>query len=194
MLRGVFKTMSMDTSGFWAGFSSGAFHALSGPDHLACLAPLAFGRSTVGASILGMLWGLGHGISSIVLCLAIILLHGSVDSINTLLRPVSNVLVGGMLLIIGVIGLREQDNEEQEDKVIDLEVCGAEQSANTTKPQCTHNARGTMAGILVAGVVYGFSPDTLFLVPPALAMERNICFIFFLGNLQGIINSLLSIK
>lgn len=46
-----------------AGLGSGALHALSGPDHLLSLGPLAVGARR-GAWRLGLVWGIGHGLAS----------------------------------------------------------------------------------------------------------------------------------
>lgn len=45
---------------FLSGLLAGGFHVLSGPDHLAAIAPLT-ARSPQGARALGAVWGLGHG-------------------------------------------------------------------------------------------------------------------------------------
>lgn len=48
-----------------AGVGSGALHALVGPDHLLSLAPLSLGRQR-GAWRVGLLWGIGHGMGTLV--------------------------------------------------------------------------------------------------------------------------------
>ncbi|WP_373049285.1 hypothetical protein [Vulgatibacter sp.] len=67
-----------------AGISSGALHAIAGPDHVLSLAPLSVGRKR-GAWRIGLLWGLGHALgtaaAAVILFLAVSAadLHG-VDS------------------------------------------------------------------------------------------------------------------
>jgi hypothetical protein len=48
------------------GLGSGALHALAGPDHLVSLAPLSVGRVR-GAWAVGLLWGIGHGLGTLLL-------------------------------------------------------------------------------------------------------------------------------
>ncbi|KAF2322716.1 hypothetical protein GH714_029424 [Hevea brasiliensis] len=44
-------------SSAWTGFLAGCLHTLSGPDHLAALAPLSIGRSRMESAVVGALWG-----------------------------------------------------------------------------------------------------------------------------------------
>ena len=44
----------------WTGFFAGCPHTLSGPDHLAALAPLSIGRTPLESAAVGALWGCGH--------------------------------------------------------------------------------------------------------------------------------------
>ncbi|KAA0049756.1 NicO domain-containing protein [Cucumis melo var. makuwa] len=44
----------------WTGFFAGCLHTLSGPDHLAALAPLSIGCSRMESAAVGALWGCGH--------------------------------------------------------------------------------------------------------------------------------------
>ncbi|KAF3509210.1 hypothetical protein F2Q69_00009499 [Brassica cretica] len=44
----------------WTGFLACCLHTLSGPDHLAALAPLSIGRTKMESSSVGALWGCGH--------------------------------------------------------------------------------------------------------------------------------------
>lgn len=49
-----------------SGLAAGAAHVVSGPDHLAAVAPLAAQDPRAGAS-LGLQWGLGHGLGAVAL-------------------------------------------------------------------------------------------------------------------------------
>lgn len=49
-----------------SGLGSGALHALSGPDHLVSLTPLSVGRARGGWAV-GLLWGVGHGLGTLLL-------------------------------------------------------------------------------------------------------------------------------
>ena len=85
-----------------SGLLAGSLHVLSGPDHLAAVAPLTL-RTPRAGSALGALWGIGHG-GGILLWLGM----------ATMLRRVSNVelpgaaleaLVGVSLLGLGALAL-----------------------------------------------------------------------------------------
>lgn len=45
---------------FFSGLLAGSLHVVSGPDHVAAIAPLSL-RTPQGGSALGAVWGLGHG-------------------------------------------------------------------------------------------------------------------------------------
>jgi hypothetical protein len=45
---------------------AGVLHTLTGPDHLAALAPLTIGRSRAQSTLLGGLWGCGHNTGQIL--------------------------------------------------------------------------------------------------------------------------------
>ncbi|KAG6572115.1 hypothetical protein SDJN03_28843, partial [Cucurbita argyrosperma subsp. sororia] len=47
-------------SSAWTGFFAGCLHTLSGPDHLAALAPLSIGCNRMESAAVGALWGCGH--------------------------------------------------------------------------------------------------------------------------------------
>ncbi|AGC44977.1 hypothetical protein MYSTI_03671 [Myxococcus stipitatus DSM 14675] len=60
-----------------AGVGSGALHALAGPDHLLSLAPLSVGRRQ-GAWWVGLMWGLGHGLGTLLAAGALLVLLSAV--------------------------------------------------------------------------------------------------------------------
>src|SRR5690349_5485148 len=60
------------------GASSGALHAVSGPDHLLSLAPAAMAER--GRSFrIGLNWGIGHALGTLALCVPLVLLSGLVE-------------------------------------------------------------------------------------------------------------------
>jgi len=69
---------SLSMIGWMAGFAAGAVHALSGPDHLAAVAPLAVDRPS-GAWRLGLRWGAGHALAVGLMGVAAVALRGRVD-------------------------------------------------------------------------------------------------------------------
>ena len=60
------------------GLGSGAVHAVSGPDHVLSLAPLAVGRAR-GAWRVGLSWGLGHAAGTLLLALVLVISAAAVD-------------------------------------------------------------------------------------------------------------------
>jgi len=86
------------------GALAGLFHVLSGPDHLAAVAPLAVegrGRGWVA----GWTWGVGHASGVVVVAVLGILLRDALPSVD-LLSAWSERLVGGALIGIGLWALR----------------------------------------------------------------------------------------
>ena len=86
------------------GFVAGLTHVLSGPDHLAAVAPLAVdGKRRAWTS--GLRWGLGHA-SGVMLVGALSLLLREILPVN-LIASWSERLVGVVLIGIGLWGFRQ---------------------------------------------------------------------------------------
>ena len=66
------------TAAILTGVSSGAVHAVTGPDHLLSLTPLAMERSRAPWKV-GLIWGLGHGAGTLLVGLAAAMLVGGLD-------------------------------------------------------------------------------------------------------------------
>ena len=86
------------------GAIAGLFHVLSGPDHLAAVAPLAVDGRREGW-IAGWTWGLGHSSGIVVVALVAVLLRDALPSIDVL-SAWSERLVGAALIGIGLWALR----------------------------------------------------------------------------------------
>ncbi|MCZ6817698.1 MAG: sulfite exporter TauE/SafE family protein [Planctomycetota bacterium] len=85
------------------GFVAGAGHVLSGPDHLAAVAPMAVDRRKNTWRV-GLLWGVGHSGGVWILALAALALREALPI--DLLSAWGERLVGFVLIGIGLIGLR----------------------------------------------------------------------------------------
>ena len=85
------------------GAAAGLFHVLSGPDHLAAVAPLAIDGRRRGW-IAGWTWGLGHASGVVVVALLGVLLREMLPPIETL-SAWSERLVGAALIGIGLWAL-----------------------------------------------------------------------------------------
>ncbi|WP_246137609.1 hypothetical protein [Myxococcus llanfairpwllgwyngyllgogerychwyrndrobwllllantysiliogogogochensis] len=88
-----------------AAVGSGALHALAGPDHLLSLAPLSVGRRR-GAWRVGLLWGFGHGLGTLIAAGVLLVLLSAVhlESVDRWAER----LAGLALLGMGVWGLRRK--------------------------------------------------------------------------------------
>lgn len=85
-----------------AGLTAGLIHVLSGPDHLAAVAPLAGGRGRAWRA--GFLWGLGHSAGVLGVGLLALWLRGALPL--EALSAWSERLVGVVLIGVGLWGFR----------------------------------------------------------------------------------------
>lgn len=86
---------------FFLGFLAGAVHTLSGPDHLAALAPFASsGRREAWA--LGTRWGLGHAAGVVLVGLFALALRGLLPL--DALSAAGEHAIGALLIGVGLLG------------------------------------------------------------------------------------------
>jgi hypothetical protein len=86
------------------GALAGLFHVLSGPDHLAAVAPLAVSGRDRGW-IAGWTWGLGHASGVVVVAIVAVLLRDIMPPIGVI-SAWSERLVGAALIGIGIWAFR----------------------------------------------------------------------------------------
>lgn len=79
-----------------SGATSGALHAVTGPDHLLSLGPAVL-RAPRAASRIGFLWGAGHALGTLALALPLLVLAQWVKL--SLLASAGNRLAGAALLV-----------------------------------------------------------------------------------------------
>lgn len=84
---------------------AGAFHVLSGPDHLAAVAPIAALNRTRGW-MAGWMWGLGHAAGVVVVATLAVLVRDSLPPVETI-SAWSERVVGSALVALGFWGLRK---------------------------------------------------------------------------------------
>jgi hypothetical protein len=86
------------------GTLAGFFHVLSGPDHLAAVAPIAVADRNRGW-FAGWTWGIGHASGVVVVAALAVLLRDVLPSIDVI-SAWSERLVGGALIAVGLWALR----------------------------------------------------------------------------------------
>jgi hypothetical protein len=89
---------------FLTGALAGLFHVLSGPDHLAAVAPLAV-ESRRRGWVAGCTWGVGHASGVVVVAALAILLRGLLPPIEAI-SAWGERIVGGALIAVGLWALR----------------------------------------------------------------------------------------
>ncbi len=87
----------------WVGFAAGALHVLSGPDHLAAIAPLSAARPRRPWAV-GARWGLGHAGGVLAVGAAALAARGAFDV--RALAGWGEKPVGIALVLVGLWGLR----------------------------------------------------------------------------------------
>jgi len=170
-------TMTHPLTVLFAGVLAGLVHVLSGPDHVAAVAPLALGTRTK-AWLAGLQWGLGHSLG--------VLLVGAVAwSLRHLIAPdtvqawsaSAERLVGIVLVGIGLWGLRfalrarlhRHEHAHEAGKHVHVHLHAKAHDAHTHDASApTH--RHTHAALAV-GVLHGFAGAAHLLgVLPAIAL------------------------
>jgi hypothetical protein len=130
-----------------AGLGSGALHAVAGPDHLLSLVHLSM-RGRRRAWRVGLLWGLGHALGTLVCSAVVFGVAAALDLRD--MQEWGDRMAGAALVLTGVMGLRRR---------IDPVPVGAPAPGAAT-------ARGA----LVIGLVHGLTgTGAVLMVLPALA-------------------------
>lgn len=88
----------------WAGLVAGVLHALTGPDHLAGVAPFAASRGARAWRV-GAAWGLGHAAGALAAAALALALRALIPGVEEQLSAFSERAVGVLLVAIGVLGL-----------------------------------------------------------------------------------------
>jgi hypothetical protein len=173
----------------FAGLFTGLVHVLSGPDHLAAVAPLAADRSAPQWRA-GFQWGLGHT-AGVMLVGVLLLAFREVVPIDGI-SAYSERIVGLALIAVGVWGARKarhlQLHRHQDGHVHahvkpapDRTLAPQEHAHQHTHPQLHGHAR-TRASFLM-GTLHGLAGSShLFGILPALALPTQSSAIAYLGG------------
>ncbi|KAE8724715.1 Glycerate dehydrogenase isoform 1 [Hibiscus syriacus] len=151
------------------GLFAGCLHTLSGPDHLAALAPLSIGRTRMESTAVGALWGCGHDASQVIFGLLFLLLK---DRLHIeIIRTWGTRVVGLTLLVIGAMGIKEASEVPTpcvalENGQCDVSIYEALENPTVGKK----NSFSTFA----TGIVHGLQPDALMMVLPALTLPSRL--------------------
>ena len=171
----------------FAGLAAGAVHALSGPDHLAAVAPLTI-TNRHRAALIGILWGLGHAAGVAVIGAVVFLLRGFLDL--EALSAWSERAVGLMLIAVGIWGLRKaftlwvhtHDHEHDSETHSHIHLHHPHHTGQTSGHKHSHVSLGM-------GLLHGVAGSShLFGILPALALPSQSAAIGYLcgyglGNL-----------
>ncbi|XP_023553739.1 uncharacterized protein LOC111811217 [Cucurbita pepo subsp. pepo] len=167
-------------SSAWTGFFAGCLHTLSGPDHLAALAPLSIGCNRMESAAVGALWGCGHDAGQVIFGLLFLLLK---DKLHIeILRTWGTIVVGMTLFIIGVMGIREVSEVRTPCVALENGECDVGIYETLEKPMVVGKKKKKKIGFatFATGVVHGLQPDALMIVLPALALPSRVAGAAFL--------------
>ncbi|KAK4783304.1 hypothetical protein SAY86_007678 [Trapa natans] len=169
-------------SSAWTGFLAGCLHTLSGPDHLAALAPLSIGRTKMESAAVGALWGCGHDAGQVIFGLLFLLLK---DQLHLeVLRTWGTRVVGLTLLVIGAMGVREAYETPAPRLALENGECPVSAYETMVIPASiggqNKNKKKMGLATFATGIVHGLQPDALMMVLPALALPSRLAGAAFL--------------
>lgn len=163
-------------SSAWTGFFAGCLHTLSGPDHLAALAPLSIGRTRMESAAVGALWGCGHDAGQLLFGLLFLLLK---DRLHIeVIRTWGTRVVGFTLLVIGAMGIKEASEVAVPCVALENGECDVDEYEALTSPSAGKKKIGFAT--FATGIVHGLQPDALMMVLPALALPSRLAGAAFL--------------
>ncbi|TKY75504.1 Urease accessory protein UreH [Spatholobus suberectus] len=163
-------------SSAWTGFLAGCLHTLSGPDHLAALAPLSIGRTRMESAAVGALWGCGHDAGQVIFGLIFLILK---DQLHIeIIRTWGTRVVGLTLLIIGAMGIREASEVHTPRVALESGECDVNVYESLDNPTVGRKKIGFAT--FATGIVHGLQPDALMMVLPALALPSRLAGAAFL--------------
>lgn len=165
---------------FTGGVLGGALHAIAGPDHLAALLPRCCGKRWYKAGRIGLLWGMGHGVSVTILGVLGFALKSQFQrapgakAVLTGVSQLMEVAVGASLIVIGAMGLKEAREWGEEIDSLPAHSLSAAVSPNESESETRNRA------VVFNGLLHGFSWDGAPSLAPALAVANwggNLAFL-----------------
>ncbi|GBG72294.1 hypothetical protein CBR_g11222 [Chara braunii] len=176
----------------WTGLVAGCLHTLTGPDHLAALAPLSIGRSKLESACVGALWGFGHDTGQVLFGLMFLLLKDRLRM--DLLQTWGARIVGMTLIGIGLLGMKESQALSVQEEVLSSASPGAAAEMAVAGVGAVGGNVLEVKGIsgeiskknvnlattFATGIIHGLQPDALLMVLPALALPSKVAGAAFL--------------
>ncbi|CAL5212583.1 unnamed protein product [Lathyrus oleraceus] len=158
-------------SSAWTGFFAGCLHTLSGPDHLAALAPLSIGRTRTESALVGALWGCGHDAGQLIFGLIFLLLK---DQLHIeIIQTWGTRVVGITLLVIGAMGIKEASEVSTPAVAVGNSEFDVSAYKSLDNP-VVGNKKKIGFATFATGIVHGLQPDALMMVLPALALPSRV--------------------
>jgi hypothetical protein len=150
----------------WLGLLAGTVHALTGPDHVAGVAPFATTRGSRAWRV-GVAWGLGHASGAAVAAVIALALRRWIPGAEEHLSAVSERLVGIVLCVVGAMGLRacrRAGHTHEHDGFVHVHLF-SNRRAGMSRP------RRASAAPFVIGLLHGSAGlSHVFAILPALAL------------------------
>jgi hypothetical protein len=159
------------------GLLAGFFHVLSGPDHLAAVAPLAAADRHRGW-VAGWTWGFGHAAGVVIVAVVAVLLRDMLPSIDAI-SAWSERIVGGALIGVGLWALRRSARVEAaphaHGKV-------AHEHLHVRRGPLWFRRLGHAHASFCLGVLHGIAGSSHFFgVLPALALPTRTAALTYIG-------------
>jgi hypothetical protein len=159
------------------GALAGFFHVLSGPDHLAAVAPIAIADRERGW-LAGWTWGLGHASGVVVVAVIAVLLRDLLPPIEQI-SAWSERIVGGALIAVGLWALRRSTRLRPQPHA---HASGAHDHVHVQAGPAWLRRLGHAHASFCLGVLHGIAGSSHFFgVLPALALPTRGAALTYIG-------------
>lgn len=181
-----------------AGFVAGMQHVVTGPDHLAAVAPLAVSdRRSAWRG--GLNWAIGHAGGVGIIALIALGMREIAPFRAEWLSGWSERLVGVVLIGIGIWGLRKalsrrlhtHLHEHDGERHVHVHVHDEHEAHEATDPRTAEGAHRHTHAALAVGTLHGLAGGSHFLgVLPALALGTSDAVLYLMAYALGTVTSM----